>query len=140
MGESLSIRTADLAGVETMLEWAATEGWNPGLDDARSFLAADPEGFLLGSLDGEPVGAISIVNYDEQCAFLGLYIVRPEWRGRGHGMSMWRAAIARAGSRTIGLDGVVDRQADYARSRFRPVRRNVRVSGPGGGTLPPGPL
>lgn len=136
MGESLSIATADLAGVELMLEWAAAEGWNPGLHDAAAFLAADPDGFLLGSLDGEPVGAISLVNYDDTFAFLGLYIVRPEWRGRGHGMSMWRAAMARAGARNVGLDGVVDQQANYARSGFRLVRRNVRYSGQGGGSSP----
>ena len=132
MGESLSIATADLAGVETMLEWAAAEGWNPGLRDAEAFRAADPDGFLLGSLDGEPIAAISLVNYDSRFAFLGLYIVRPEFRGRGHGMSMWRAALARAGSRNIGLDGVVEQQANYARSGFRLVRRNVRYSGQGG--------
>jgi ribosomal protein S18 acetylase RimI-like enzyme len=134
MGESLSIATADLAGVETMLEWAAAEGWNPGLHDAEAFLAADPDGFLLGSLDGEPVAAISLVTYDDRFAFLGLYIVRPEFRGRGHGMSMWRAAIARAGARKVGLDGVVDQQANYARSGFRLARRNVRYSGQGGGS------
>jgi ribosomal protein S18 acetylase RimI-like enzyme len=132
MGESLSIATADLAGVETMLDWAAAEGWNPGLRDAEAFRAADPDGFLLGSLDGEPIAAISLVNYDSRFAFLGLYIVRPEFRGRGHGMSMWRAALARAGSRNIGLDGVVEQQGNYARSGFRLVRRNVRYSGQGG--------
>jgi ribosomal protein S18 acetylase RimI-like enzyme len=138
MGDSLSIATADLDGVRTMLDWAAAEGWNPGLSDAEAFLAADPGGFLLGSIDSEPVAAISLVNYDDAFAFLGLYIVRPEWRGRGHGMTMWRAAIARAGTRTIGLDGVVDQQANYARSGFRLVRRNVRYSGHGGGSLPDG--
>ena len=128
----MSIATADLAGVETMLDWAAAEGWNPGLRDAEAFRAADPDGFLLGSLDGEPIAAISLVNYDNRFAFLGLYIVRPEFRRRGHGMSMWRAALARAGSRNIGLDGVVEQQGNYARSGFRLVRRNVRYSGQGG--------
>ena len=138
MGDSLSIATADLDGVRTMLDWAADEGWNPGLSDAEAFLAADSGGFLLGSIDGEPVAAISIVNYDDRFAFLGLYIVRPEWRGRGHGLTMWRAAMARAGARTVGLDGVVDQQANYARSGFRLVRRNVRYSGSGGGSVPDG--
>jgi GNAT superfamily N-acetyltransferase len=137
MGESLSIATADLDGVRTILEWAAAEGWNPGLHDAEAFRAADPDGFLVGSLDGEPIAAISLVNYDDDFAFLGLYIVRPEWRGRGYGMSMWRAAMARAGTRNVGLDGVVDQQGNYARSGFRLVRRNVRYSGQGGGSSMP---
>jgi GNAT superfamily N-acetyltransferase len=134
MGESLSIANADLRGVRTMLEWAAAEGWNPGLHDAEAFLAADSDGFLLGSLDDEPIAAISLVNYDDRFAFLGLYIVRPEWRGRGHGMTMWRAALDRARTRIVGLDGVVEQQANYARSGFRLVRRNVRYSGQGGGS------
>jgi hypothetical protein len=29
------------------LEWAANEGWNPGLHDAEAFLAADPRGVLF---------------------------------------------------------------------------------------------
>jgi len=134
---SLLISTADVAGVATMLDWAADEGWNPGLHDAAAFHAADPEGFLIGSLDGEPVAAISLVRYDPAFAFLGLYLVRPGWRGLGHGMAMWRAAIAHAGDRIIGLDGVVARQADYARSGFTLVRRNVRYGGTGiGGRVP----
>jgi ribosomal protein S18 acetylase RimI-like enzyme len=137
MGE-LSIETAGLSGLRTMLDWAAAEGWNPGVHDAEAFLAADQGGFLIGSLGGEPIAAISIVQYDERFAFLGLYIVRPEWRGQGHGLTMWRAAMERAGTRTIGLDGVVDRQPDYARSGFRLVRRNVRYGGQGGGSVPDG--
>ena len=45
------------------LDWAADEGWNPGLFDAESFHAADPDGFLLGELDGEPIGSVSAVRY-----------------------------------------------------------------------------
>ena len=135
---SLSIRPADQAGLATMLAWAAAEGWNPGQDDAAAFQRADPDGFLLGWLDDEPVASISLVRYDERFAFLGLYIVRPEERGRGHGMAMWRAALALAGDRTVGLDGVVEHQADYARSGFGLVRRNVRYEGRGGGSPPAG--
>ena len=133
MGGALKIATADAAAVATIVDWAAAEGWNPGLHDATAFRAADPDGFLIGSLGGEPVGAISVVSYGDRFCFLGLYIVRPEWRGQGHGLSMWRAGIELAGSRTIGLDGVVERQGDYARSGFVLVRRNIRYGGTGGG-------
>ena len=139
MPGTLTIATADAAGVATIVDWAATEGWNPGIGDAAAFHAADPDGFLLGSIDGEQVGAISVVSYDESYCFLGLYIVRPEWRGQGHGLAMWRAGIELAGSRTIGLDGVVQHQADYARSGFALVRRNIRYGGMGRGEAPAGP-
>ena len=115
--------------VRLILDWAAAEGWNPGLSDAEAFLAADPDGFLLGRLGSEPVAAISLVRYDDRFAFLGCYIVTPELRGRGHGIAMWRAAVERAEGRTIGLDGVPAQQAAYRRSGFELERRNLRYSG-----------
>ena len=48
------------------MDLAATEGWNPGLHDAECFYAADPGGFLIGELAGEPVGCISAVSYGER--------------------------------------------------------------------------
>ena len=129
-GSPLRIDIArSLDEVRLLLDWAAAEGWNPGLRDAEAFLAADPEGFLLGRLDGQPAAAISLVRYDERFAFLGCYIVRPELRGQGHGIAIWRAAIEWAGERTIGLDGVPAQQPNYRRSGFELERRNLRYSG-----------
>ena len=138
MSSPLTIATADAAGVATVVDWAADEGWNPGIHDAAAFHASDPGGFLVGSIDGEPMAAISVVRHDATFAFLGLYIVRPAWRGQGHGLAMWRAGLELAGERTIGLDGVVARQDDYRRSGFTLVRRNVRYGGHGGERAPGG--
>jgi hypothetical protein len=30
---------------QVAISWADAEGWNPGLDDAERFLAADPDSF-----------------------------------------------------------------------------------------------
>ena len=35
------------ADVDLAVEWAAREGWNPGLADAEAFHAADPEGLHI---------------------------------------------------------------------------------------------
>ena len=40
----MTVRLMTLADLAMVLDWAAAEGWNPGLDDAAAFLAADPEG------------------------------------------------------------------------------------------------
>jgi ribosomal protein S18 acetylase RimI-like enzyme len=136
--DGLVVRPADRDGVATMLSWAADEGWNPGLGDAEAFHRADPDGFLLGWLGDEPIAAVSLVRYGDAFGFLGLYIVRPEHRGLGHGLAMWRAALELAGDRVIGLDGVPAQQPNYARSGFILVRRNVRYEGRGGGDRPLG--
>jgi GNAT superfamily N-acetyltransferase len=88
------------------IDLAAREGWNPGLNDAECFFAADPGGFLMGELAGEPIGCISAVSYAGRYGFIGLYIVRPEFRGQGYGVRMWQAAMARLGGHNVGLDGV----------------------------------
>lgn len=113
-----TFRTATLADVQEMLDWAASEGWNPGLEDAAAFHAADPDGFFMAVEDEAPVAAISVVNHNDRFAFLGLYIVRPSHRGRGIGFGLWQHAVAHAGERTIGLDGVPAQQANYAASGF----------------------
>jgi len=111
------------------LDWAAAEGWNPGLDDAAAFLAADPGGFLTGWIGEEPVAAISAVRHSPGFGFLGLFLCRPEWRGRGCGRQIWQAGLALLGERTIGLDGVAAQEASYARAGFRLSHRTLRYRG-----------
>ena len=78
----LLVRPMTRAELDLGLDWAAAEGWNPGLHDADSFHAADPGGFLVGLVDDTPVGMISAVRYGARFGFIGFYIVRPAWRGR----------------------------------------------------------
>jgi GNAT superfamily N-acetyltransferase len=125
----LTIRVMERAELDLAIDWAAAEGWNPGLADAECFQAADPAGFLMGFDGDEPVASISVVRYSGAFGFLGLYIVRPGWRGRGHGYRLWQAGMAYLEGCTIGLDGVVAQQANYARSGFVLAHRNMRFGG-----------
>lgn len=129
MNSGIVIRPLDPAEVDIAIDRAAEEGWNPGLDDAGPFRAVDPEGFLGLFVDGSMAVCISAVAYDESFSFIGFYICRKDFRGRGYGKRLWDAAVARLGSRTIGLDGVVAQQANYAKSGFVLAHRNVRYSG-----------
>lgn len=133
MIDTTTVRHVSGAEVHLLIDWARQEGWNPGLHDAACFYAADPDGFLVALHGDEPAAVISVVRYDPSFAFLGLYICRPDLRGQGYGMRVWKAGIAHAGQRTIGLDGVPQPQEDYARSGFRLAWRNRRYQGAGGG-------
>lgn len=126
---ALQISTATRADLDRMVDWAAGEGWNPGLTDADCFYAADPAGFLVGQLDGEPVACISVVTYQPAFAFLGFYIVKPERRGQGYGFHLWQHGMARLGDRVVGLDGVIAQQENYRKSGFVLAHRNVRFGG-----------
>ncbi|MFB9269056.1 GNAT family N-acetyltransferase [Bradyrhizobium erythrophlei] len=133
----LRIRHMQPSEIALAVDWAAAEGWNPGLSDAACFAAEDPEGFFIGELDGRPAAVISCINYGARFAFLGFYIVRADLRGRGHGLRIWNAAIAHADPRVIGLDGVVAQQANYAKSGFRLAYANVRYGGSVTGPIAP---
>ena len=123
------IRNLALSEVETLVSWAGDEGWNPGLADAAAFHAADPDGFLGVFVDGEMAGGISAVAYGTTFGFIGLYIVKPEYRGRGLGRAVWDAGIKRLEGRTIGLDGVPEQQANYRSMGFLPAYESVRLTG-----------
>ena len=129
MTDELAIRTMSLQDMGVAVEWAAREGWNPGLADAHCFHRTDPEGFLIGELDGLPVSCISVVRYGGGFGFLGFYIVKPEFRGRGFGWKTWLAGFDHLADRNIGLDGVIDQQDNYRKSGFALAHRNIRYQG-----------
>ncbi|WP_099238458.1 GNAT family N-acetyltransferase [Synechococcus sp. BDU 130192] len=139
MSGTYTIRTMTRTELDLAVEWAAQEGWNPGLQDAASFYAADPTGFLVGLLDGAAIASISAVKYAPNFAFIGFYIVKPEYRGQGYGWQIWQAAIASVAGRNVGLDGVVAQQENYKKSGFNLAYNNVRYSGFGGGQVPESP-
>jgi len=86
--ENFTIKAMTQEEVGVAVDWAAKEGWNPGLHDGDCYYSADPNGFLVGCLDHEPIATISVIRYGESFGFLGFYIVRPEYRGKGYGIQI----------------------------------------------------
>lgn len=129
---SLIVRQMSLEEVGLAVEWAAREGWNPGIHDTECFYAADPKGFFLARLDGEPVGCLSAVVYDDDFAFGGFYIVKPGCRTQGIGRTLVKNAMDYVGARVIGNDAVVARQETYRLLGFAPAYRNIRYRGTAG--------
>ncbi len=122
--------------LDTLVEWAAREGWNPGLDDAEVFWATDPEGFIAAEIGGELIGGGSIVTYGRSYGFMGFFIMRPDHRGHGLGDRLWNERKRRLLARldpdaSVGMDGVFDMQPYYARGGFQFVCRDLRFEGRG---------
>ena len=128
----LRIRPMRPDEISIAVNWAAAEGWNPGLADDACFASADPGGFLIGELEGAPAATVSCVNYGASFAFLGFYIVRQTCAAVAtdcaYGTRRWRSW-----PRVIGLDGVLAQQQNYRRSGFDLAYANVRY----GGTVTP---
>jgi GNAT superfamily N-acetyltransferase len=138
MTRDITFRSLTSSEVATALDWAAIEGWNPGLHDAEIFYQADPSGFYGAEIDGELVGTFSIVRYSDDFAFGGLYILNPKERGQGFGLQMQQHALDLARPLNLGIDGVFAMQERYRQVGFIYAYRNFRYAGTGGGSTPPG--
>ncbi len=125
----IAIRTLRQGEMPLVIEFAAREGWNPGLHDAACFHAADPGGFLVAEHQGQAVGCIGAVSYAGRFGFVGLYIVAPDWRGRGIGSRLWAKGMARLAGHVVGLDGVPAQQDNYRKSGFSLAWQNIRFAG-----------
>lgn len=123
------IRVMQKEELDLVIEWAGNEGWNPGLHDAHCYYQADKQGFLVGVLEGEIIGCISAIKYTHQFAFIGFYLVRPEYRSMGYGLQIWQAALDYLTGCNIGLDGVAAQQENYKKSGFKFAYANVRYQG-----------
>lgn len=134
---SFEISTASADEMTMMARWATEEGWNVGHTDPLAFHAADPGGFLIGRVDGEPLLSISAVKQGPDFGFVGFYIARPKARGKGHGIKIWNAGMALLKGRNVALDGVVAQQDNYRKSGFKPAWNNSRFEGPAGNAAPP---
>lgn len=120
-------------GLKTLLEMAREEGWAPGFHDGRSYFAADPEGFFGAWIDGKLVGGISAVRYGANYGFVGLFIVRPEYRGGNIGLRLAQKAREHLGDRVVGEDGVLAQEKNYHKVfGFDTAHHQLRYKGKAG--------
>ena len=136
--EPFRVRAVARSEMRLFFDWAGREGWNPGRFDAPCFHDADPGGMLVAELHGEPVATISCVRYGADFGFVGMYIARPEFRGKGFGLRLYTAGMARLVGRNVGLDGVLAQVGNYERSGFRFSHHHIRYGGAPAGALAPG--
>lgn len=127
----LQFQQLDINGLKRLMAWADAEGWNPGPKDAEVFFATDPEGFYGYYQNGELIAGGSIVSYDGRFGFMGLFIVKPEYRTAGIGKQLWHQRRDTLLSRlnegaAIGMDGVIAMQPFYNRGGFEIAFRDER--------------
>ncbi|AHE66085.1 acetyltransferase GNAT family [Legionella oakridgensis ATCC 33761 = DSM 21215] len=112
--------------VQLAIDWAAREGWNPGLYDGDCFYQTDPHGFFAGKLNGNTIAIGSAVIYDDQFAFCGFYIVDKAYRNQGYGLALTKERLAYIGQRNAGIDGVVNMLDKYSRLGYQIAHNNAR--------------
>src|SRR5210317_1421648 len=121
--DQLEFDKLDLEGLKTLIQWAIAEGWNSGPYDADAFWLADPDAFYGYFHHGKMIAGGAIVSYDGKFGFMGLFIVKPEYRSKGIGRKLWFQRRDLLKSRldkgaSIGMDGVVAMQPFYKKGGF----------------------
>jgi ribosomal-protein-alanine N-acetyltransferase len=137
MTSFLRIRPLQRDDIAAVTDWARQERFAPGSGDVAIYRHTDRQGIWVGWLGSERIGCITGVRYNAAYGFLGLYLVRPTWRGRGYGLQLWEHALEHlADLPCVGLEAAPDRVDDYARWGFAPASPTTRWQGISDGTIP----
>ncbi len=121
--EELEFRKLDFPEVQSLMKLAQQESWNPGPHDAEVFWTTDPDGFYGFYYKDALIAGGAIISYNKEFGFMGLFIVKPEYRGYGLGRKLWYLRrdllLDRLNDNaSIGMDGVVAMQPFYNKGGF----------------------
>ena len=132
--QGLTVETMMDQEPEQLEEWAAEEGWNPGLHDVEIIRRIEPGAFLALKLDGEMIGgAVATLNHG-YFGFTGLFIVKPFLRGQSYGSVLWNALSDRLDQGLFpgagrGLEGNLEMLPFYSRQGYALDYRHIRYQG-----------
>ncbi|XP_035213926.1 uncharacterized protein LOC118187759 isoform X3 [Stegodyphus dumicola] len=104
----ISIRNADISDIPGILELVRIIGRYVSFEDELfSWMALDPQAVVIAesSQPKQIVGACSGMAYGPGRGFMGLYMVREEYRGLGIGSQLWNKAMKHLEGRNIGVRG-----------------------------------
>src|SRR5688572_589126 len=119
MNSNFVIRAMTPNDIKLIFEWGDEFNWNECDQDLEPFLAIDPKGFFVGELDGQPIASIGAPKY-RNYAFIGLYIVKKEFRGKGYGLPLFNHAMDYVKDcEVVGLDAVEKQIPNYEKWGFR---------------------
>jgi GNAT superfamily N-acetyltransferase len=90
----MSFRRFEDADIPFGMALKSQAGWNQLEADWRRFLALEPTGCFVGSLDGEPAGTVTTCRFGARVGWVGMLLVEQSHRRRGLGTALLHQAIA----------------------------------------------
>ncbi len=118
----LEIRRLSAEDLQAADELRSAEGWNQTKADWLQLVAYEPQGCFAAWWDQSLVGTVTTTRYGSELAWIGMMLVRHEYRGRGIGSALMRRALeflqeARVGC--IQLDATDDGKPVYQKLGFQ---------------------
>ena len=136
MDNLFSIKPLSNADIDFVTEISRNEGFVPGVGDLGIYQNTDKQGLWVGWLNNNPIGCIAGVRYNENYGFIGLFIVKEKYRGRGFGLQLWEKAFSHLSDLPcIGLEAAPERISDYSRWGFNLSSKTTRWQLLGDGKL-----
>lgn len=116
---------------EILSNWAVKEGWNPGKHEYLPFYLANLNGHKGLFLNDRIIASLSAVRYSEDLAYLGIYIVDPNYREQGFGQILAKATLDElTDCSLIGINAVQQQVSNYQRKYgFTSFHINSRWTG-----------
>ena len=85
---NLLIRRASAKDLDFVTRQAIMEGWPIGPYDNSSAFAFNPQGFLVGEVNGKLIGCTSSITYPNHHSFMGGMRVTEQYRCKGYGQKL----------------------------------------------------
>jgi GNAT superfamily N-acetyltransferase len=131
---SSEVRRLSPLDVPDALELSCLAGWNQTEADWRRLLALSPDGCFCIDEEGRVVATTTLVTYGCHCAWLGMVLTHPNWRGRGFARRLVEHTLATAralGIASIKLDATTQGRPLYQSFGFTPEQNVERWERPG---------
>ena len=93
MQSSIHIALLCLGDIEAASHLATAEGWNQTKADWIRLLKHQPRGCFGAYCEGRLIGTVTTSVYDKELAWLGMMLVKREFRGSGIGRRLMLAAL-----------------------------------------------
>jgi ribosomal protein S18 acetylase RimI-like enzyme len=116
---------------EILSNWAVKEGWNPGKHEYLPFYLANLNGHKGIFFNDKIIASLSAVRYSKDLAYLGIYIVDPNYREQGVGQILAKATLEElVDCSLIGINAVQQQVGNYQRKYgFVSFHSNSRWTG-----------
>lgn len=132
------------ADIQACMELSKAAGWNQLEIDWQAFMRLGPEDNVVAVSGDDVIGSVATIRYGEDLSWIGMLLVRPDFRGKGVGKDLLLEAVQKlAHEKNVKLDATSAGRQIYLQCGFedeypisRMEARAVSIDKPGQNCFP----